>query len=366
MLEKADLQTGLPADVLKSIEDMAILFDTVEPGPSPPGTDFECRISTVGAALKADYERLAPHLDLLLGEDITEYGSRTAALFASWLAEGGCPSLSALAAHAVHYFDLDEDDAVTRGLFMAALIGETPNGLQYHGNDHYRKVLFHAIRMAATHNNLFEGTDMALEPEQVAVLLIAACIHDLGHQGGDNLRGGVYTPGAMEQISFDLARPYLEATGMDSTALGEVETLVFCTDITFFAGDNSPCLRMKKIYKHYFWEDNSEDISIMTMGKLRRFDENPSLVRAAMILHEADVGTSAGLTYEQTIIETINIMEERGLKTAGPRTVLAFLREQLGETFFTEAGKQLFGPGMSRIIARAEQDIKGERQSFYV
>jgi hypothetical protein len=85
----------------------------------------------------------------------------------------------------------------------------------------------------------------------------------------------------------------------------------------------------------------------------------------AMILHEADIGTSAGLSYEQTIKETVNIIEERGAKTAGPGIVLAFLREQLGETMYTEAAKQVFGPAMRDIIARAEADVAAGRKTFY-
>ena len=103
----------------------------------------------------------------------------------------------------------------------------------------------------------------------------------------------------------------------------------------------------------------------MMMGKLRRYEDNPRLVLMAMILHEADVATSAGLSYEQTIKETVNIMEERGVNTPGPRTVLAFLREQLGETMFTEASKQLYGKVMSEVIKLAESDIERGRQTFY-
>ena len=60
---------------------------------------------------------------------------------------------------------------------MAALIGEVPNDLQYHGNEHYRKVLFHAIRLMATHNQLFEGDARELNAQQIAVLLTGACMN---------------------------------------------------------------------------------------------------------------------------------------------------------------------------------------------
>ena len=325
------------------------------------------RFEELCGGFDSDYKRVAEVYELLLGEEIAAYGTRAAAVFSRWEAEGGGPTLPALLVHAFEYFGLDAESAGVRSAMISGVLAEMPNHLQYHGNEHYRKVLFHAIRLMATHNNLFrdENPERVLGPDQIIVLLSAACIHDLGHEGGDNLRDGVYTPGQMEQFAFDIARPYYDYFGLDRDRMGEIETMVFCTDITFFAGDNSPCIRMKKIYKHIFWSDDSEDVSMMMMGKLRRYEDNPRLVLMAMMLHEADVGTSAGLSYEHTVKETINIIEERGLRTAGPGTVLAFLREQLGETMFTEAAKQIFGPVMAIVISQAEQDIQNGRQTYY-
>ena len=164
-------------------------------------------------------------------------------------------------AAAIEAFDLDPDSLLVRAAFLSSVLAEYPNNLQYHGNEHYRKVLFHAIRLISLHNRLNAGTGNALDHDRMALLLAASCIHDVGHAGGDNMREGIYTPGYMEQRSAEIARPYYEALGMGKQHIAAIETMVFCTDITFFAGDNSPCLRMKKIFKHQFWEDDSEDIS---------------------------------------------------------------------------------------------------------
>jgi hypothetical protein len=348
------------------------LFDALEPVIESVRTEafiepggLTARLRALRAAFPADYQRLHPALALLTGQDIAGYGAAISDIFAAWEDAGGGPGLPVIAAAAIQHFGLDGNTPLVSGLVMASILGEMPNSLQYHGNEHYRKVLFHAIRLAARHNELFARDEKRkLSGEMIAMLLTAACIHDLGHQGGDNLKEGVYTPGNMEQRSFDIARPYFEALGMDPGRLRDIETIVFCTDITFFAGDNSPCVRMKKIYKHYYWDDDSGDVPTMMMGKLRRFEGNPMLVLAAMILHEADVGTSAGLSYARTIKETVDLMAERGVNRAGPATVLAFLREQLGETMFTEAGKQIFGPVMTQVIAQAEKDVAAGRKSF--
>lgn len=323
------------------------------------------RIEILRESFDRDYARIAACADLLYDSDISGFGRKTTDVFTLWEEEGGGPAMTAVIAQAVDNFGLDPESPCVKAAFFAAILAEIPNTLQYHGNEHYRKVLFHSIRLVSTHNHLFRDTNRAFSRDQIAILLAGSCVHDLGHEGGDNLRDGVYTPGQMEQYALNIAKPYFRALGVSDNDIGDIETIVFCTDITFFAGDNSPCIRMKKIYKHYFWDDEREDVSMMMMGKLRRYEDRPRLVLMAMILHEADIATSAGLSYEQTVKETINIMEERGVKTAGPKTVLSFLREQLGETMFTEAGKQLYGEVMTDVIRHAERDIERGRTTFY-
>ena len=312
-----------------------------------------------------DIARVYSYEELLVGDDISDYGNKVTDVFSAWDDSDHGPSLTAFAVFAIDKFNLDITNPVTLGLFTGAILAEIPNDLRYHGNEHYRKVVFHVIRLIKQHNNAYDATTRMLTHDHVALLVTSAIIHDLGHAGGDNLRDGIYAPGALEQYSCDVARPYFEAVGMKKDDIGEIDTIIFCTDLTFFAGENSPCVRMKKIYKFYFWEDDREDVSMMMMGKLRRFQDNPRLVLMGILLHEADIATSAGLSYAQTIKETKAIMEERGVPAAGPRTVIAFLREQLGETMFSDAARQIFGKKMATVIETAEKEIEEGRQSFY-
>ncbi len=340
-----------------------VIMDTVPEGDFLTADVLGGRLQALEDVFEKDMHRMADVSELLFGADIAAYGERCTAVFNRWEDEGGAPTLTAMIAQAIHHFDLDPSLTSVQAAFAGAVLAEVPNDLQYHGNDHYRKVLFHTIRLVSAHNQMAPAAEQ-LSPHETGLLLAAACIHDLGHPGGDNAKDGVYTPGLMEQHSFDQAHPYFEALGLPRDDIGEIETIVFCTDITFFAGDHSPCIRMKKIYKSMFWDDQSEDVSIMMMGKLRRYEDHPKLVLMAMLLHEADVGTSAGLSYDRTIIETVAFLGERGISAAGPKVVLAFLRDQLGETLFTDAGRALFGPGMARVISQAEQDVLAGKDTF--
>ena len=110
---------------------------------------------------------------------------------------------------------------------------------------------------------------------------------------------------------------------------------------------------------------DGEDVESMLIGKLRLFEDNPKLAVMAMLLHEADIATSAGLTYGQSKAETINIMEERGLKTAGPKVLLRFLIEQLDGRMMTPAGQVLFAGQMASIMQQANDDAGAGIETFY-
>ncbi len=354
---------------MDALADLKGVIETVKPHESGvSATDLLDQLETLIARFPGDYDRLQDVADLLFSEETAVYGARATAVFNRWeREEGGGPSLTAFVAQAIDRFNLPVGGPETRSALMAALLAEIPNDLLYHGNEHYRKVMFHTIRLLATHRQGHFAGLPELDDADVMKLLIAATIHDLGHEGGDNLREGIYTPGYMEQKAFDMMRPYFEGLGLDRDYWGDIETIIFCTDITFFAGDNSPCARMKKIYRYHFLHDLPDDVDVemMMIGKLRRFEDSPRLALMAMLLHEADIATSSGLSYEQSRAETISIMEERGMTTAGPKVLLRFLIEQLNGCMVTPAAQQLFSKEMADIMQQAEDDLRAGVESYY-
>lgn len=365
MSQDLALQDRGESNILSILDELISVIETTRPHENgyEPAVILS-RLEELRGSFEDDYKRMSEIADLMFGEDLAAYGARCTAVFQRWDEESGGPSLLAMIAQAWDRIGLPQDDALVKVAVMAAVLAEVPNSMQYHGNAHYRKVLFHVIRLIGAHNIVADKSEH-LSEEDMAIMLIAGAIHDLGHEGGDNLRDGIYTPGYMEQKAFDMARPYFEELGLSRDQLGVIETLVFCTDITFFAGDNSPCVRMRRIFSYYFENSGDEKVLDYMMGKLRRFEENRKLSLMAMLLHEADVGTSAGLSYEQSIKETIDIIEERGMKTAGPKVLLAFMQEQLGGSMKTQASKAVFGPAMEVILDHARQDMERGRETFY-
>ncbi|MDB5492085.1 MAG: hypothetical protein JWO78_1934 [Micavibrio sp.] len=318
------------------------------------------------ARFSADYARVIALDDLLTGVDTVRYGGETARLFTEWDETDGGPGLAALQAFAFEHFNLPRDGAPARAAMAAAVLAEVPNDLLYHGNAHYRKVMFHTIRLMATQICGNFPYQPLLYSDDLIKLLISTAIHDLGHEGGDNQRNGIYTPGYMEQKAFDHARDYFDNLDLDHDFARDIEAMVFCTDITFIAGDNSPCVRMKKIYRHFFLGGmpEGEDIENMLIGKLRRFEDNPRLSIMAMLLHEADIATSAGLTYAVSKMETRKIMQEYELDIAGPKVFLKFMSEQLGGSMVTPAAQQVFGAQMEDIMRQAFADQAAGVEKF--
>jgi hypothetical protein len=313
----------------------------------------------------ADYQRIAEISNVLFGSDISRYGESMAAIFDQWEIDGG-PILPAFQARAFEYFNLPRDGPAARAAMAAAMLAEIPNDLLYHGNLHYRKVLAHTIRLMASQMDGNFPYQPLLYNDDLTTLLIAATIHDLGHEGGDNMRTGIYMPGYMEQKAFDLAYPILEAVGLEEGSCRDIETLIFCTDITLVAGDNSPCVRMKNIYRHFFLGGirDGRDMEVILVGKMRRFENNPRLSILAMLLHEADIASSAGMTYDQSKLETVKFLQERGLDSAGPRILLKFLSEQLGGNLTTPAAQQIFGGQMESIMRQASLDLENGLETF--
>lgn len=347
-------------DLLDELQGVCASVVPEEFFPTPQALDEQFTI--VKEQFAAEYERAFACDEIMLNEDITGFGARATAIFTFWEEQGGGPSLPALLAVVAEHWGLDIASPAVKAAFVAGVMAEIPNIQYYHGNEHYRKVLFHTIRLMATHNDMFPDDDLTLTDQDKALFLTASSLHDLGHEGGDNVRDGVYTPGYLEQKSCDYARPYLEAVGLDYESYGTIETMVFCTDITFFAGENSPCIRMKKIYDYYFNGIGDDDeVAMMMMGKLRRFEDNKKLALMAMMLHEADVACSAGMSYEWTIKETQKFMEERCMDMPMSKIILAFLNEQLGSTLFTAAGQAIYGTVMTHVIEAAEKELQAGR-----
>lgn len=275
------------------------------------------------------------------------------------------PTLTALCAYALKRFNLDMPKTSIHAILMASILGEVHNDLAYHNNMHFRKVLFHLLRLMIAHEEIFEGTARSFDAKQVALMMIAACIHDLGHDGVGNMHDGVFEQGRLEEQSFHMARPYLEAVGFSHVEdLERLKTMILCTEVTPLDSAQSPVNQMKNAYNCHYAVDRDKFLTVSLSMDLTMLQEDGLLCNMALLLHEADIASSAGLSYEVTQYETALLMEEVGATEPRPQHVVSFLDQICQRRFLSDAGQKIYAANMARIFALAEQDAKNGNHAF--
>ncbi len=263
--------------------------------------------------------------------------------------EGAGKTLYHLCFAALEEMKIQPDPEFVKALLMAGVMGEVPNELPYHGNHHYRKVMLQLVRLIAQHQKSGELSD-----NEIATLLIAACVHDLGHNGQGNTVNGEFMPGRMELHSFGLAKPYLKDAGLDDTTLARIQVMLLCTDVLPIGKDDNAANLMKKAYLYHFggWEAPKLN------AKLEPLLDDKVLALMALMLHEADLATSAGLSYEITKRETALFRRElTGADDARPSHVVDFLKQVCGGEMLLPASRDLYGKTMQEIYEAAKQDV---------
>jgi hypothetical protein len=274
---------------------------------------------------------------LIFGEVTGAYGPALSRLFDTWPA----PSAAALALFAAGRLGIAPEHHLFPALIGAALLADVENPLPYHGNDHYKKVLLQTLRLIATQNA--PGLAPPFTQQQTMLLMIAACIHDLGHDGRGN--GGVRY--RLERAALDAARPYLEAAGLAEGDWRDLEVMILCTDIAAAEGAASPAQLLRACHRHF-----AEGAALPDLPpELARLAGRADLARMAMVLATADIATSAGLSFSEGWKQTQLLSDESGI--AALRTVRAFygfVSGEIGRTvLMTQAGAEIYGPGFAAI-----------------
>lgn len=247
-------------------------------------------------------------------------------------------------------------------LLMAGVLGEVVHNLPYHNNLHFRKVTLHAARLIDAHNADQKQKD-PLTPRECALLLIAACIHDLGHDGTGNVGpDGAYSPGRLERRSFEYARPYLEQAGMDQESLSVLETMMICTDASRPDNPACPLTQLRSAASFHFTQDQTHAAGSGTL--FNRLKDNRKTALLSLFLHEADIMNSAGVSVEQTSLETCQFRKESQGAQARPSDVLEFMGTICRGGFISQAGKTLGQKAYETIRTRAHQDFEKGNEPY--
>lgn len=327
--------------------------------PDPSWTTQESVVETLGrisVRVEQDLADFKKRADFVFADEwnLHRHTQNIVDLFRSWHNEKA-PSLSVICIFAMEHFGIESEE-MKSCVLTASVLGEVENKVPYHSNMHYRNVTFLLINLIVHHNKIYAGTPDALTKEQIGVLLVAACIHDLGHDGRGNTDGeGVHHPSRVENRSFKLARSYLRKAGCcDKGNLEDIRVLLICTDASPLMDPNNPVSQMKAAYCHHYQGGEKPVLK----DDIAALNDRKDLALMALLLHEADIATSAGLHYNVTKFETQLYRDEVGPDKARPTHVIEFLDRICQKQMLSEAGKKIFAENFEAIYVRTKEAVE--------
>lgn len=191
----------------------------------------------------------------------------------------------------------------------------------------------------------------------MAALMIAAAIHDLGHDGSSNISDHHhYEFARLEQRSFAMAAPLLRGAGADEALLEDVRMILMTTDVSPFGDPISPARQLRAAYAYHYDAEGEEELSL---GKeLAVLEERADLTMMCMLFHEADLMNSNGLAYEVSAFETALLSEEIGKEEASPEDLFLFLEKICHGGMCTEAWEALARANFNAIYTQALRDVR--------
>ncbi len=325
-------------------------------------TDLATLAQSLSKGLAGDIKALEKERFIFSGSaDIAQNTDDCVDFLRRWHVLGNPPTLAELCAAAALHLNIKNPDHVM-GLMMASILGEVENTQPYHNNNHFRKVVLQIIRLIDVHNRIYGGTAKALGEEDMTLLLVAACIHDYGHDGLGNTVKGVFIPSRLELQSVKMAMPHLRAVGIDQEEI--LKALVVATEVSPLHDPASSVMQMKAAYRFHFLGDSKKFDRLNLSDDLKILEREPKICLMACLLHEADMATSAGLSYELTVYETVLVRDEIGTHDARPEHIVEFLDVICQRKFLSDAGQKLYAGNLARIYALAEEDVKAGNEPF--
>lgn len=219
-------------------------------------------------------------------------------------------------------------DAIARD--VDAGIGDGA-GNPYHNSRHFCEVLLSALYLS------LRG---AVAPDEHARLLVAALAHDFHHDGKSD-------PGApfrLERVAVEATMPYLAAAAVPEGECARIAALILATQVSTAVPFARRC------YLHFFGDD-PRPRAPESEPRLALLATDARLALQAVLLTEADVLPSVGLTEAYAELSQLNLAREWG-RDLGAADKLYFLEHVFGD--FTVS--RFFSPNVERL----KQALRGQ------
>lgn len=209
-------------------------------------------------------------------------------------------------------------------------------GNPYHNAQHFCEVVLSALYLS-----LLAG----LAAREQTQLLVAALAHDFHHDGTSNAN----VPFRLERLSAEAVAPYLDAAGVSPEERARVKAMIFSTEVTVGTGFARDC------HLHLAAGGPRPGLSGVP-APLATLAGDTRLALQAVVLGEADVLSSAGLTVQYGELQQEKLAEERK-QPLGSKHKLHFLNQVFQE--FTVG--RFFSPNL-RDLKIAAQDLADKEQ----
>lgn len=307
-----------------------------------------------------DFERADASLNYVFDGSVSVEQNRFKTILLVREIERGAPCFSTLSLLAVaveKFAFIDEHRDLVKAVLMAGFLADFENNLPYHSHIHFKKVVLHMIRLIAAFQR-GDGFEVEyLSFEQIALLLCAAAVHDLGHDGHGNFIDGVYFPARLEKKSFAYSVPFLGTAGVSVSFLDDLEILLVATDASPGTNAQNPAAQVRAFYLAHY-EGGTVAGQDVVCEELACLSKRADLSLLCMMLHEADLYNSAALSFDFMLSEAILLHEEINKGLVYPSNCLEFLENLCHGRFFLRVAAYLGQDVFDSILTRVRQDVE--------
>jgi len=181
----------------------------------------------------------------------------------------------------------------------------------YHNSQHFLEVMLSALYLARL---------LRLAPQRTMRVVTAALMHDFHHDGSH----GTSSPFRLERLAVQKAQPYLRAARVDDDECRRLEALVLATDPSAGVPFARAC------WANHHAGGPETPLAATLPPPLEHLRAEPDLAQEAVLLAEADVLPSIGLTWNHA--EQLQSRLASEWHTAlGPDDKLRFIDRMVGE-----------------------------------
>jgi hypothetical protein len=225
------------------------------------------------------------------------------------------------------------------------------NNNEYHNRLHFAKVVINVRAIAAIHNNWVDRGIIKNQPrltdKDIAKLIFAATMHDLGHDGTGNIVKGVAIPFRLEQVAIDMAKQWANTSRSD--LIEEAAELVRATDVF----GNPSAASIVRAWHDYHFRGKRKPAMQPAWRQTLVTVQNTLL---ASIMQDADVFASV-FNDSQQLKESARFATEQNA-TLSPKSELYFFKNILHRRMTTCVGRTYGDPFIKRRAAESRAAIQ--------